>query len=82
MGASYPLPQVWVVWVPEGHTDGNGDREGPIMNNPEYCQAIYEAAKKVVETYNNGEKVRPDEMDMWVAIGNLELALEGKESKP
>lgn len=47
-------------------------------NNPEYCQGIYEAAKRVVDAYNNGEKVREHEMGLWNAIINLERALEGK----
>lgn len=52
------------------------------MNNPEYCQNIYEAAKKVVEQYHYEEmKSEADYfLELVDAIRNLERALEGKEN--
>lgn len=52
------------------------------MNNPEYCQGIYDAAKRVVDAYNNGEKVREHEKELWDAIIDLERALDGKDTTP
>lgn len=55
------------------------------MNNPDYCQAIYDAANKVVE-FSNGRNVSllgtvGYIVQLDVYIGNLKQALEGKEEK-
>ena len=52
------------------------------MNSPEYCQNIYEAAKKVVKHYYNDEMLEKEdaERNLNGAIHSLERALEGKEN--
>ena len=50
------------------------------MNNPEYCQNIYEAARALVVFYYG-----PDLRDASILeqhIDNLKYALEGKDGKP
>lgn len=51
------------------------------MNNPEYCQGIYDAAKDLVTFYRKHES-HLTVFDVEQRIDNLERALEGKESKP
>ena len=48
------------------------------MNQTEYCQTIYEAAKAVVEFYY-GPEIR-DLSTLEKLIDNLKDALEGKET--
>lgn len=50
-------------------------------SDPEYCQGIYEAAKKVVHTHNKKEYrdgLLFYLLEMDVRIDNLKRALEGK----
>ena len=55
------------------------------MNNPEYCQRIYDAAKEVVERYDAQEQARfvgrvtpTIEASLASGMANLKRALEGK----
>lgn len=48
------------------------------MNNPEYCQNIYDAAKKVVRYYMEEPKKQYDEIAFDALMGKLRDALEGK----
>ena len=51
-------------------------------NDPEYCQGIYDAAKKVVEHYNTehllGVPIFEFLTQLDIVILNLKRALEGK----
>ena len=53
------------------------------MNQTEYCQTIYEAAKQVVEFYYGpemGYEREPFLLEMDRRINNLKQALDGKEA--
>ena len=63
---------------------GEAMEGGPTMNETEYHQAIYEAAKKVIELHTiDGAKSYERKrflLEMDRRIDNLEQALEGKET--
>ena len=52
------------------------------MNNPEYCQGIYDAARNVVDYYMEEPKKQFNELTMDALLGRLRDALDGKDSKP
>lgn len=50
------------------------------MNNPEYCQNIYEAAKALTDYYSKNNALTVEFDKLGNHILNLKRALEGKEN--
>ena len=49
------------------------------MNNPDYCQGIYDAARKLVEYYETRNALTVEFDVLGKRIRNLKKALEGKK---